>query len=67
MQLDSVSEPGIEEFVFRDIFAKCCVCRMYMTRRTTMFHQCDGASEGVVAVTGEGGLDVAELTNGIMD
>lgn len=57
MQLDSISEPGVTEEVFRDLFSRCRTCRKYMTRRMTAFHHCEGTGETMGT-----GVDVIDLT-----
>jgi hypothetical protein len=51
LQLDSISDPGVTEKVFKQLVVRCLVCRRHMTRRTTAFHHCPGAGEGSVDVT----------------
>jgi hypothetical protein len=57
LQLDSISEPGITEELFRELFVVCCVCRRHMTKRTTAFHYC--TLEDTIAAAGS--VDVADL------
>ena len=40
LQLDDVSQPGILEEVFNELFSRCRRCSYYMTRRATIFHKC---------------------------
>ena len=40
LKIDSVVEPGVPEDQFLQLFAVCHACRSYMTRRTTLFHDC---------------------------
>lgn len=50
LQLDSISDPGVTEKVFKQMVVRCLVCRRHMTRRTTAFHHCTGPCEGCVDV-----------------
>ena len=41
LKIDSVVEPrSPSETQFLQLFAVCHACRSYMTRRTTLFHDC---------------------------
>ena len=53
MQLDDISEPGVSEDVFRMLFIKCRGCGMYMTRRTSLFHNCKTVNIEVIDLTNE--------------
>ena len=58
LQLDSVVKPGITEEEFEQLFARCRVCRHYMTRRMTTFHECKAMGRVNLA-------DVIDLTEEI--
>jgi hypothetical protein len=53
LQLDDISEPGVTEEVFQEMFSRCHGCRKYMTRRTTMFHHCKGRDAEVIDLTNQ--------------
>ena len=40
LQLDDVSQPGISEDVFNELFLRCRHCGYHMTRRAAIFHKC---------------------------
>jgi hypothetical protein len=40
LKIDSIMEPGVPEDQFLQLFAVCHACGNYMTRRTTLFHDC---------------------------
>jgi hypothetical protein len=54
LQLDDIKQPGLSEEKFRDLFWKCRKCDTTMTRRVTVFHNCDHAAAN---------LEVIDLTN----
>jgi hypothetical protein len=55
LQLDDIKDPGVSRDVFEELFVKCRTCHKYMTRRSTIFHDCPGARGNVI--------DVIDLTN----
>jgi hypothetical protein len=54
LQLDDITQPGLSEEKFRDLFSKCRKCDATMTRRVTVFHHCKaGANPEVIDLTNE--------------
>ena len=60
MQLDSISEPGVSERVFQQMFSRCRICQMYMTKRTIPFHSCEDA---IMASNVHVDVEIIDLTN----
>ena len=50
LQLDDIKKPGLTEDVFRELFIVCSECHKYMTRNTTIFHNCEAIHRDVSVI-----------------
>jgi hypothetical protein len=62
LQLDEITDPGVSEEVFNELFLKCRKCRRHMTRRAVIFHKCAAASQDNANTAP---MEVIDLTNEI--